>query len=370
VENEDGARTDAENTDDGVSDGDDDAHLIPLPEGPRPKGSFYSPDAVGIAAFLGSPVAGSVVLALNYRVQGKNNAAIGAVVGGLAGTLGLVALATQMTSGAGLLGIAIAFGMRAIAQSAQGEQFKAHTLAGGRPGSSWAAAGIGAVPGALFVFLYIQYGMGPDLPEKRVSFGQGQNIHYEDPVTKRQVKRLGKALADAGYFGNTGRKDVMLAKQGRNYVVSFVVKPGAATDETTREQFRDFGGTLSTYAFDGTPVVVRLLDQETKELARLAPISGAESGDDLRTSCEAGSADACSDLATAHRTGTGVERNETLAAELYEKSCDGGSAVGCYNLAMAYRTGTGVARDEDRAMQLFERACEAGSQIACQNAAQ
>lgn len=120
--------------------------------------------------------------------------------------------------------------------------------------------------------------------------------------------------------------------------------------------------------------------------------------------CAAGSADRCRRLAASYAFGQGVEKDETLAAELYEHACDmkdssacmfAGQmsefsrgvakddakaarlyaracdlrwAAGCYNLAIMYERGTGEPVDRRKAGDLYQLACAAGAKEACDKA--
>lgn len=85
--------------------------------------------------------------------------------------------------------------------------------------------------------------------------------------------------------------------------------------------------------------------------------------------CREGDLRGCLGAARMHQGKRGVKRNDTRAAEYYEKVCDhlaeaasfdsaGGNA--CTNLAEYYALGRGVKRDETRATALYTKAWEEG----------
>ena len=120
--------------------------------------------------------------------------------------------------------------------------------------------------------------------------------------------------------------------------------------------------------------------------------------------CDAGSADRCRRLAATYALGTGVERdegratelyehacamadpaactfagqmhefargvakNDTAAAAFYERSCNLKWAAGCYNQAIMVERGRGVPADRVKAASLYDVACEAGAKVACERA--
>jgi hypothetical protein len=85
----------------------------------------------------------------------------------------------------------------------------------------------------------------------------------------------------------------------------------------------------------------------------------------LSGGCDAGDPESCYLLASAHRAGRGVPRDETLARELFARSCELGWAAGCSSLAEIYLRGDGVAVDSVRAADGFSQACGAGEAMSC-----
>ena len=85
----------------------------------------------------------------------------------------------------------------------------------------------------------------------------------------------------------------------------------------------------------------------------------------LRGGCDARDPEACYLLASAHRAGRGVARDEARARELFAQSCDLGWAAGCSSLAEIYLRGEGVAVDSERAASGFSQACGAGEAMSC-----
>lgn len=70
----------------------------------------------------------------------------------------------------------------------------------------------------------------------------------------------------------------------------------------------------------------------------------------------------------AHGLGAGgLEVDQTIAAELYQKACDLQNMRGCRNLGNRYDLGTGVDEDDIKANALFEQACNGGDMGGCRN---
>lgn len=105
----------------------------------------YSPGQVAWATFLGSPIAGCVLLAINYRRFGKPDAATAALALGAVGTALLLVVAFTLPEDfpGSLLTGAYTLVMYQCAKSLQrGDHYRC-LMNGGTKASSWAATGIG-----------------------------------------------------------------------------------------------------------------------------------------------------------------------------------------------------------------------------------
>ncbi len=74
---------------------------------------------------------------------------------------------------------------------------------------------------------------------------------------------------------------------------------------------------------------------------------------------------ACSNLATLHADGLGVDVDPFRAANLFEQACTGGYPKACAALAVLHLSGRGVARDPVAARRLLQQACDNGDERAC-----
>jgi TPR repeat protein len=89
--------------------------------------------------------------------------------------------------------------------------------------------------------------------------------------------------------------------------------------------------------------------------------------DYYKKSCDVKLPIGCQNLGNVYDAGRVVPQDHKKAAELYKKSCDLGSSGGCNNLGLKYEYGNGVLKNETRALELYKKACEKGSEIACSN---
>jgi hypothetical protein len=82
----------------------------------------------------------------------------------------------------------------------------------------------------------------------------------------------------------------------------------------------------------------------------------------------------CSDGVSCNAAGAGYaqaedasDRDQALAARLFQRGCDLGHAPACNNLGLAHEAAQGVPQDYTRAMSAFERACSGGFAEGCSN---
>ena len=126
---------------------------IPDPHFPLTNDAIFDPIAVVIAAFLGGPIAGSALIALNFRrLHDPGPAALIAVAGGLVATVILILLPVSRGISLGL-STAVAAALGALVGKFQGGLIEAHRGRGGRVGSRWAEVGIG------LIFIVVQFGV-------------------------------------------------------------------------------------------------------------------------------------------------------------------------------------------------------------------
>lgn len=115
--------------------------------------ALYTSKHVALATFLGTPLGGAVLMALNEHRIGRASAAIKTLLAGVVATGFLLTLGLVVPDNIPTFPISIGslFVMSAIAKSRQGALVTQHFSAGGKRGSGWAAAGIGIL--SLFVVM-------------------------------------------------------------------------------------------------------------------------------------------------------------------------------------------------------------------------
>jgi hypothetical protein len=184
----------------------DEAHT-PAPLTNEPDGRLYSAGQIGLATFLGAPIAGCLLLARNYELLENKKAAWQLLAVGIGATIVLLIIAfllPENTRGSGLsLGACI--GMYFTAKHLQGETVERHLKAGGRKGSWGLTVALGLVSALIIIVLLFVVGVTVELvspsdaPVARVRVSQAGQIELDG--TRVTPERLRTALASLSEEG-------------------------------------------------------------------------------------------------------------------------------------------------------------------------
>jgi hypothetical protein len=238
------------------------AAAYPAPPGYR----LYSVNAVALATFLGSPLAGAVVMAINYARLGRGGSARMAVVLGLIGTAAVFAIAFVLPDKVPnvVIWLPQLLGMQAIAKALQGPAIEDHARRDGRAASNWKAAGIGMLGLLLFggillgVYFYESAAMG-----EKINVTKVEEIYYSKRATRDDAVKLGELLKSMDFFDGKGAKTVLIGRtEDGGTRVSFVV--GNWTDPSLLKFFKKVGEDVAAAGFP-KPVRVILCDDGLSE---------------------------------------------------------------------------------------------------------
>jgi hypothetical protein len=107
-------------------------------------GPVYSVRQIAVATFLGSPLAGTIMLGANFRALGKPAARKQTIIWGVVATVAVMVLAFILPDRFpnSVLPIGYTMGMRAAAIQLQGAALTAHAQASGPHQSNWRVLGI------------------------------------------------------------------------------------------------------------------------------------------------------------------------------------------------------------------------------------
>ena len=128
-----------------------------------PAYSLFDSRAVALATFLGSPLAGCAIMAVNYNRLGNSASAVRAVVAGFVSTGLLLYLSFSTDSGLlHVLPFLLMLLMIWIAKGLQGDDVEQHVRQGGKLASRLWAAGIGlAAMAVLLLVVWACLGFAP-----------------------------------------------------------------------------------------------------------------------------------------------------------------------------------------------------------------
>ena len=227
-----------------------------------PQYKLFDPTSVGLAAFLGSPIAGTVLMGINYRRLGKSGAASAAIVTGVAITGLVIACGRWIPQWATFaVGLVLFLGTYNAAKVLQGPLVARHEQMGGQTISRWAATGVGLIALAAWVgVILFSTGAG-----SKVVVGSKDNVYYSGSATKQDAEALGAALKADGFFTDRGAT-VLLSKGNDGTVVSFVVQDGIWDQPDMVAGFEEVGRQVAP-SVGGFPIKVRLANtqQQTKK---------------------------------------------------------------------------------------------------------
>lgn len=228
--------------------------------GPAPAYTMFDARSVGLATAVGGPVAGSFLMALNYRRLGMKGAAVITLLIGVIVTALAVMIGWNLPKNVTFpLALALLFATLRLAVSLQGATVKYHVEHGGRLASRWTAFGSGAgFMAALFAIVFFSmYGSTYATASTSVVIGSKDEVYYSGSATKQDAQTLGNALKANGFFSDRGA-DVFLSKGKDGTIVSFVVKKEFLDQPGILASFEEVGRQIAP-AVGGFPIQVRLM---------------------------------------------------------------------------------------------------------------
>jgi hypothetical protein len=239
-------------------------YLIPIGGEPQiPSYKLYDSGAVAIASFLGGPLPGTILMAMNYRRMGRPNQALLAGLTGVSTLLAAVLVGNLLpNSVATALGVGLATATWKAAQALQGPDVDRHVNEGGTLGSRWVASGIGSV--FLCAFLALVF-LPEILSPKKITTGN-LDVYYSGSATQSDAQGLGDALAKIGFSPATKASVFLSKSKSEAPLVSFVVQDGFWNRPSVVLAFGNIAQSVAP-TLGGYPLKVRLINgkQETQK---------------------------------------------------------------------------------------------------------
>ena len=123
-----------------------------------PSERLYSASQIAWATLIGSPLAGCLLLGLNYRTVGKPRAAWQSLIGGFGSLVVLLSIGLVLPERfpSMVFPVASSLAMRQLAKRLQGDTINGHLASGGKRASWWLTIGISVA--ILFVIVVVVFG--------------------------------------------------------------------------------------------------------------------------------------------------------------------------------------------------------------------
>jgi len=226
----------------------------------EPRYKLFDVANITLAAFLGGPLAGSILLGVNYQRLGDQGKAWSSYLCGAAVMAAACGLGFVIPHGVQYpIAIGLIAAMRQVAERLQGPAIAKHVDAGGKLATKWIGFGVGMAFLTLVVGLVL-LPLLPSLTKSKVTIGSQDQIFYTGTATKAEAQALGDSLKTQGLLQDIGA-NVFLNKGSDGTTISIILKEGmwnkAGMLETFEDIFRRAAPTVG-----GLPIHVKLLNGE------------------------------------------------------------------------------------------------------------
>ena len=231
-------------------------------------GPLHPLSGVVAATFLGTPIAGAIVIAISLWRLGRRNAAI-MIVGVtllLMSAFFVLMMRLPYNFPRSAMTLPELLIMYLVGKHFYGRELEKQRRAHGRIASAWKGAGIGLL--CLVVLFPIVLGaalfwasVGPGAlltnHGEMIEFGNA-DIFISRDATAEDANRLEVALKELEYLYGA-RKSVRIRRDGHQTIISFVVHDGVWEGESNLEAFRQLGVGLNEAGFE-QPLSIELCD--------------------------------------------------------------------------------------------------------------
>jgi len=233
---------------------------------------LFSKMHVLVATFLGAPLAGSILMALNYKRSGRPRHGITALVIGLVSTIGLFVIAYQLPDSFPNLLIPC-LSLAAVHlwyQKAQQAEFEAHINAGGQKSSLAPPIGTGVLclAGIVGVMLVPEL-LAPGMEFGRKQMFNGGELYCADDITDQQAAALGNYLVEIGFFDGHP-KSAQIRKEGDCYQFRIAMQSGWRNNILYIEAGVQMARNISDNVFFGDPVETHYCNEMLETLNTVA----------------------------------------------------------------------------------------------------
>jgi hypothetical protein len=231
----------------------------------RPAYRLASPGQIGLAGFLGGPLAGFLLMGRNYAKCGRSAACWASVGVGVLVTVAAVStgiVLSESSRGLNLLiGVPLWIGTYLTAKALHERSFQEHRNQGGEQASGGVVLGFTAlgvvltVGGAFGGGALYEFSFG----DRQLQVTAMEEIYYGPEISEAEARTLGRVLQQQGFFNGVREKSVGLHKDGQDYILAVILGSGF-NDPQLHQEIRVLAGEVSR-ALGGKPVRVELCDE-------------------------------------------------------------------------------------------------------------
>ena len=246
-----------------------------------PEYQLFDSGAVAVAAFICCPLAGAILIAVNYGRLGKTGKGVLTVIGGLIATGLSISIGLNWNTPSGSLDrleydafeilFLAATWIRTwgVRKKCPGNAGGTRCACGGQLGSRSAAFGVGIATLAVLLGV-ICAALYETQSHKVVLIGTKDQVIYSGLATKASALALGSALESNDYFQDRG-VTVLLEKGFGTTTISFGVQDGVWNHPGMLSSFEELAREVAP-AVGGLPVQVRLVNSNLEVKVEVSTI--------------------------------------------------------------------------------------------------
>ena len=222
---------------------------------------LFSAFSVGLATFLGSLFAGSILMGINYRRLGKKAESTAMILAGLLATSFVIACGAFLPAAIPSLlytGVQVILAVCAF-RVLQTHLINSHLKAGGRLASAWWTVPVAVI--SIFPILAIAFALEGAIQlslGSRIAVGRDE-VYISGSATEEDGRWLAEKLTEAEWFGGDGATALM-HRSGDRYTISLMVANESTSDPETIQFFTDFGNHVADERL-GHPLEMRVIDE-------------------------------------------------------------------------------------------------------------
>lgn len=238
---------------------------------------LFTPKAIGVGAFLGGPLAATILIGRNFHQLGYKRSRNQTYLLGLGLTLSYFWLIFEIPAGIAdkiptpVYGGFVSLIAYMLTENLQGETLRKHFENLGQKASGWAVVGwstLGLTFSLGLMMLYLPFIPPFDFEEAVYTEGLlGNEIYYSANIDETILKELGEYLIENEYFDAEYSVPIQLIRDESGYQLTLSCYRDQWTDPETIAIFRDFAKGIEEGVL-GETVHVCLVDQDLRGVHR------------------------------------------------------------------------------------------------------